>query len=130
MTDFGRAECCGGEDAEAALAYCLKRLTPTHRVVDDSHFGVSVRVCPSCGQQFVVIFTEFVDWSGGDDSQYFDIVPVTGDEAASLVAASGVDLAALGALGAGRRRLSSDWPAGGSKTISWRTGAFTVTEGH
>ncbi|MDI2129570.1 hypothetical protein [Yinghuangia seranimata] len=130
MIEFGRVECCGGEDAEAALEYCFSRLTSEHRVVEDSHFGVSVRVCPSCGQRFVVIFTEFVDWSGGDDAQYFDIVPVTEDEAAAVVAGNGADLAALGALGAGRRRLSSGWPTGGVKTISWRTGAFNVTEGH
>jgi hypothetical protein len=128
--EFGRSECCGGDDAEAAAAYCFSRLTTTHRVVSDSHFGVSLRECPNCGQQFVVIFTEFVDWSGGDDAQYFDIVPLTGDEAAALVAEQNLDLGALGALGAGRRRLSVDWPTGAAKRTLWRTGPFPVTEGH
>jgi hypothetical protein len=130
-TDFGCARCYG-DDAQTVLAYYYERgLESDQRVVDDSHFGVSLRHCRECGQRFVWIFSEFVDWTGGEDAQYSDIVPVTADEAATVAAAGeDVDLRYLGSLGAGRRRLCSDWPTGGDKRIRWGYGVFWVTEGH
>jgi hypothetical protein len=125
--DLG-CEKCYGEDAETVLAYCIKNLETTHRINDDSHFGVSLRKCPECGQRFVSIFTEFVDWHGGDDAQYFDIVPVTPIEAKYIVATEHL-VRDLGKLGHRRRRVSSDWPTGGSKQISWKRGEFHVEEG-
>jgi hypothetical protein len=123
---------CYGDDAEATLAQFGRGGLETDRViVDDSHFIVSLRGCPSCGQAFISVFTEFVDRSGGDDAQYRDIVPVTPDEAAAVLAqGEQVDLRFLGSLGEGRRRLSSDWPTGGERRVEWRTGAFHVQEGH
>jgi hypothetical protein len=126
---FGCAACYG-ENAEAVLAYCLGNLKQTHRLIDRNHFGVSLRACQACGQDFVTIFTEFVDWSGGEDAQYFDVVPVSPADAAFLAAkGDGVGLGELGALGAGRRHVASDWPTGAPKRISWKHGAFTVIEG-
>jgi len=49
---------CYGDDPVAAWDYKLKTLTT---LVDESHFGVSMRSCPSCGQRFVHVFAEFVD---------------------------------------------------------------------
>lgn len=130
MTEFGCARCCG-EDALTALAFCTTRLRETHRLVNRSHFGISLRECPECGQAFAAIFSEFVDWTGGEDAQYFDYVPLTRAEVTSLAAqGSGVDLAELGALGSVRRRLASSWPTGAEKTISWRTDSLSVREGH
>ncbi|WP_328450005.1 MULTISPECIES: hypothetical protein [unclassified Amycolatopsis] len=130
MTEFGCARCYG-KDALTAMAFCTTRLRETHRLVQQSHFGVSLRECPECGQAFASIFTEFVDWTGGEDAQFFDIVPLTGTEVISLAAqGSGVDLVTLGALGSRRRRLSSAWPTGGAKTISWKSEPLSVREGH
>ncbi|HEY3470752.1 MAG TPA: hypothetical protein VGL47_36840 [Amycolatopsis sp.] len=130
MSEFGCARCCG-DDALTALAYCTTRLRETHRLVERSHFGVSLRECPECAQAFVAIFTEFVDWTGGEDAQFFDVVPLTAAEVTSLAAqGSGVDLVKLGALGSARRRLASDWPTGGEKTIAWRSGPLSVREGY
>ena len=130
MTEFGCARCYG-KDALTALAFCTTRLRETHRLVERSHFGISLRECPECGQRFVAIFTEFVDWTGGEDSQYFDVVPLTGAEAEKLAAqGKDVDLDALGALGSTRRRLASDWPTGAGKTISWKSGPLSVEEGY
>jgi hypothetical protein len=130
MTEFGCAR-CSGEDALTALAFCTTRLRETHRLVEQSHFGVSLRECPECRQAFVAIFTEFVDWAGGEDAQYFDIVPLTGTEVTSLATQGpGVDLVTLGALGSVRRRLSSAWPTGEDKTIAWRTDSLSVREGY
>jgi hypothetical protein len=127
---FGCTECYG-EDAAATLEFTRKHFTTTHRLISESHYGVSVRVCQKCGQQFVAIFTEFVDWSGGEDAQYFDVVPVTPEEAAEAIAADeDVTTSFLGSLGTGRKHLASDWPTGGPHRIYWGNGAFWVREGH
>lgn len=129
MTEFGCAR-CSGEDALTALAFCTTRLRETHRLVEQSHFGVSLRECPECRQGFAAIFTEFVARSG-EDAQYFDFVPLTPGEVTSLAAqGSRVDLARLGALGSVRRRLSSSWPTGAEKRIGWRTDPLSVREGY
>jgi hypothetical protein len=130
MTEFGCARCCGA-DALTALAFCTTRLRETHRLVDRAQFGVSLRECPECGQAFVMIFTAFADRAGGEDAPYFDYVPLTAAEVTSLATrGSAVSRAELGAVGSARRRLSSAWPAGGNKLISWRTDALSVREGY
>lgn len=125
--NFGCTKCYG-DDADAAYD---RGREPVHTLIDDSHFGVSIQSCATCGQRFVVIFTEIVDWVGGDDSQYCDILPVTEQEAADLARQEeNVDLRALGMLGDGRRRLVMEYPRGGEKRVLWKTGAFTVYPGH
>lgn len=124
---FG-CDLCFGDDADAAHAH---RREPVHELIDDSHFMVSIRRCPACRQQFVSIFTEFVDWTDGDDPQYTDLVPITDDEAGDLVRqGQNVDLRVLEALGAGRRRLVTNYPKGGPKSVFWATGGLSVQRGH
>jgi hypothetical protein len=131
LTDFGCERCYGDDAATASAHYRAGGLETQRRIVDDPHFIVSLRRCVACGQAFVSIFTEFVDWSGGDDAQYSDIVPVTSEEAATVVSqGENVEVRFLGSLGEGRRRLSSDWPTGGERRLAWRTGAFWVQPGH
>lgn len=131
MTAFG-CDRCYGDDADAVARYFSSGgLETDHMVVDDSHFIVSQRRCTACDQTFVSIFTEFVDWSGGDDAQYQDIVPVTPEEADAVLAhGDPADTRFLGSLGAGRRRLAWDWPTGGRQRFGWRSGEFEVQEGH
>lgn len=109
-------ERCFGEDA--LTAWSLER-EHTDLLVDESHFAITIEACPFCGQQFVWIFTEFVDWEDGDDKQYWDVLPVT-DEEAAIVREQGakLDLHYLMALGAERRHLKADdhgirWTGGG-----------------
>jgi hypothetical protein len=124
-------EQCYGEDAGAVLGWCRTNLTIVRRIVSDSHFGVSVRVCPGREQQFVAIFTEFVDWSGGDDAQYFDIVPVTAVELAEIGQAADGELTTdLGLLGAGRKHVASAHPTGEAGRVFWKHGTFSVQEGY
>ncbi|MEV4315116.1 hypothetical protein [Actinocrispum sp. NPDC049592] len=128
--DFGCGSCYG-EDPGAVLEYSRGGLVITQRLISDSHFGVSVRRCTNCGQQFIAIFTEFVDWSGGDDAQYFDIVPVTPEEADEAIAAGeNVSTSFLSNLGTGRRHLASDYPTGGPHRLNWLTGPLTVEQGY
>jgi hypothetical protein len=115
-TEFGCAYCYG-DDAQAVSVYYDNGGLETERlIVDDPHFLVSLPRCRRCAQGFVSIFTEFVDWEGGDDAQYRDVVPVTPAETAIVVEqGEDVDLRYLGSLGEGRRRLSTDWPTGDQK---------------
>jgi len=72
---------CYGEDPRAAWAYYEEGLAVERELVGDSHFLVQLRRCADCGQQFVWIFGEAVDWKGGDDAQRREIVPVSATEA-------------------------------------------------
>lgn len=130
MTESFGCERCGSPDPDTAWAWFRDGTDTTHTVVDDSHFIVSVRRCRACGQPFLSVFTEFVDWTGGDDAQYRDIVPVTADEVEELLRyGETVDPGWLGSLGRDRRRLSTDWPTGGAFRVGWRRGGFTVRPG-
>ena len=112
---FGCDLCCGEDAAEAWTA---KRKHETV-LLDYSHFAISIERCDSCGQAFVRIFTEFVDWEEGDDPQYWDLLPVTEAEREVLIAQAGEpDLKYLMTLGADRRHLKADdhgfrWAGGG-----------------
>lgn len=119
---------CFGEVAAAAESHRRKSV---HSLIDESHFIVSIVRCEACHQQFVSIFTEFVDWVDGDDPQYRDVVPITDDEATDLVRqGAAVDLHILEALGAGRRRLVMSYPKGGARRVFWATGGLSVRRGH
>lgn len=129
-TSFGCAACYGG-DAEAVHEYYLSGgLAIDDRLAGESHFGVTLRHCTRCQQQFLFVFTEFVDWDGGEDDQYTDVVPISAEEAAQARERA-EDLAFLGSLGDGRRRLSTAWPrTAKEKTVAWRTGAFRIRPGY
>ena len=48
-----------------------------HALIDDSHFHVLIASCPSCGQPFLWVFSELIDWQSGDDSQGWTLMPLT-----------------------------------------------------
>ena len=119
---------CFGDDAAAAWDHKLQsRIT----LIDEYHFDVALRLCPACGQQFVCIFTEFVDWADGDDPQYCDRLPLT-DSVADALAAQGtaVDLKQIEELGRNRRRLKMDHPKGQPRRVAWANGGLSVYPGH
>jgi hypothetical protein len=124
---FGCDACCHA-DADAAWRYQRDGCAPTHVLVDEPHLTVVLRACRACGQAFVSVTTEFVGVVG-DDSLYRTVVPVTDVERQALLD-SPVDLRRIGELGADRRCLNVDWPAGGAYRAHWRTGSFTVVEGY
>lgn len=123
---------CYGEDPQAAWRHCRTGLERTAELVDESHFMVSIRRCGICSQHYLWIFTEMVDWAGGEDAQHHLVVPVTVDEATALVEQGGdPDLTALGALGHDRRYLVVDWPTGArDQRITWSSGRFVIMPGH
>ena len=109
----------------AADAAATARRTLTHEadLVDESHFHVMIRVCPSCSQRFVSVFTEMIDWVDSDDPQYWTVLPVTDAEAAELVKqGSALTEDALDGLGSGRKCLRVDYPKGEQPRSHWGTG--------
>ncbi len=38
------------------------KFTPVAKLVDESHFDISILACPVCGQRCVSIFTEMIDF--------------------------------------------------------------------
>ncbi|MFI5776838.1 hypothetical protein [Nocardia sp. NPDC051570] len=125
---FGCAACYS-EDAQACWLHFQDRCRREHTLVDDSHFIVGLLRCPQCGQRFVSVFTEFIDWVGGEDPQYTTIMPLTEAEATTLIDGSR-PIPAIGALGSDRRYLTRDWPSGEPPTLTWALGPFHVAEGH
>lgn len=133
----GCARCFAGD---AGLARELTNQLPVwHSLADDSHFIVSVRRCPDCSQHYLRIFIEFVDWEGGDDAQYQDTFPLTGEEAHAIAAMgqdidpSHDDLRYLGSLAAGRWHLSSGWPSGQQRpftSLGLCPGPLHISQGH
>jgi hypothetical protein len=130
-TEFGCTRCYG-DDARATWTYCAEHLVIERYLVDDFHFIVQLRRCPTCSQPFVWVLTESVDWVLGDDGQYRDVVPVTTAEA-QMLARRGEDLDAafVESLGRNRRYLQVDWPTGQrQERIRWGKGELLVMPGH
>jgi len=118
---FG-CEKCWPFSAEAADE-AWRTLIPVVELIDESHFHVMIRECSGCSQKFISIFTEMIDWSEGDDPQYWTLMPITEDEAADLMRrGDSVTEEVLNSLGKGRRSLQHDHPKGKPTRICWGVG--------
>ena len=64
-----------------------------------------------------------IDWAGGDDAQYWQLLPITEPEAANLLE-QGESLmeTKLEALGTGRRALHRDYPSAAAPRVFWKSG--------
>lgn len=118
---------CPGCWPEAAEAAWQARRQLETLIVDESHFVAAVLGCASCGQRFLYLMTEMIDWVDGDDPQDWFMMPVTPDEARTLVAAGerGLD-AAIGALDKERRSLHRGAPKGAPIRLSWTRGIWII----
>ena len=117
---FGCAACW---PAAAEAAWEATGLTHVGDVIDESHFHVTIVACPSCLQHFVSVFTETIDWDGGDDPQYWTLLPITAAESADLLERrDSVSERMLNALGPARRSLRLEHPKGSDRRIFWGTG--------
>lgn len=120
---FGCAECWPAS-AEAAWE-ASRSLVQGQELIDDSHLGVMIRSCPRCGQRFAAVFLEHIDWQGGDDAQYWTLMPITEAESAELVAMNkAAAIARLNGLPSQRRCLQRDHPTGGPDQLSWGSGLW------
>ena len=120
---FGCAR-CAGEDAAAAWEAMQSKRGPS--LVQESHFSIRITEC-SCGQAFVVVFTERMDFNNGEDEQDWLAVPLTSEERSKLTAASEAELPGLVTkLGRERRFLVRSYPPGAGISAWWRTGGFMI----
>jgi hypothetical protein len=98
-----------------------------HTFVDESHFGVLLRQCSRCGQSFLGIFTETIDWVDGNDPQDYVLCPVDDTEADLLISrAAEVDEDYIDALGWTRRLLFYYNPTSGRARTWWSTDRLQV----
>ena len=118
---FGCDRCWVGD---ADRTWELRRKLPIRaELVDDSHFIVTMLSCEGCGQRYISILVEQVDWVDGDDPQYWSFMPVTEAEADVLQASGRAGLAArLEEVAPGRQSLRVDYPKGGPQRIYWGRG--------
>lgn len=120
---------CAGADARLALlAIRANGAAPsgwTGMLIDDSHFIVRVARCGVCGRAWLSVFTESIDWTGGDDSQRWMYTPLSEEEVGTIRAmseqAGGVSEADLMKFGKGERTLIRDWPSGKDETVEWKS---------
>ena len=119
---------CWPASAEACYKALMNDLAFERRLIDESHFGVWVRSCRHCGQKFLQVFTELIDWEGGDDSQDWTLLPISEIEASTLVSQGGsISEATLRALGIGRKSLGHIHARGEpDATTYWATGILVL----
>jgi hypothetical protein len=130
MRRFGCGHCYASANP-ASQAEQLGVLEKVSVLVDKSHFDVSVRRCTYCGQQFVFVWTEFVDLSG-QDPQYWTLIPVDDAELEAIIAMGRrPDLEYIGSLGLDRRCLAYNHPRDSAATWNWVENTRQwLTEGH
>ncbi len=115
---------CWPTDAEAAHA-ASRGLKTVAQLIDESHYHVTIRACHQCGQAFLAVFTETIDWTEGEDPQYWTLLPIQSEEARDLISqGETVSEAAINSLGKGRRCLQHDYPKGKPPRTIWGLGFF------
>jgi hypothetical protein len=106
---------CLPDDAAAAWEAQRGHVTLA-RPVDESHHSVTLLACRHCGQRFVKVFAETIDWVDGEDPQHWRLMPVSAEEAGQLMA--GPDPVAL----PHRRSVAVDHPKEREATVHWGWG--------
>ena len=121
--EFG-CDLCWPADARAAWG-ARAGLSRVKELIDESHFIVAILACPRCAQRYVSVFTEVIDWEGGNDPQYWTLLPITGAEAEGLIQqAASLNELSLNALGRERRSLQRDNPKAAPPRVFWGSGIF------
>lgn len=112
-------------DPDPAIARTAKR-DLVSMLVDESHFIVSVLSCAECGQKFLSVFTEQIDWAGGDDSQARTLVPLDEDGAQQLLSQTTWDESRLLDLEISARMLVWTHPTGQTPSVVWVEGPLQI----
>lgn len=67
---------CVSPDAEIAYAAVTGNTEHVKQVANQSHFWLDFTKCKSCGRHFMCVFTELINWNGGNDSMANAWVPL------------------------------------------------------
>ena len=118
---FGPCICVGDDIVAASEA--IRKAEHIVMLVDESHFGVSILRCIRCGQHFLSLFCERVDWADSNDPQTRVVVAVSEDEVQRLQTANiaADEYAILDIVANERRFLYHDMPKGAPETLVWKT---------
>jgi hypothetical protein len=113
---------CWPSAAEAAWK-ARQGLVLTAELIYESHYHVMILACLQCGQQFLSVFTEMIDWVHSDDAQYWQVIPLTESEAAALTGRGpALTEHEINAVGRGRQSLMRDYPTGQGPREFWGKG--------
>jgi len=118
---------CVGDDCAAAKD-AVRKAGRIVELVDESHFMAAIRQCAHCGQPFLTLFCERVDWANGDDPQTWIAVPVDEGEAQQLrgAAVAANENVMLDIIAGERRFLYHDMPKGAPDRLEWRRGRLFI----
>lgn len=120
MSQFGCDKCWS---ADASEAWEAVQSTPIEMyLIDESHYIVSIRACPSCSQRYLQVTTETVDWKDGEDPIYRTIIPIDNAERVRLTTSKPLDTSVIEAVGTRRCSLKYAWPKGQDPSTYWGTG--------
>jgi hypothetical protein len=122
MNEYGCEKCWSSKAFEAWEA--VKSIPIEARLIDESHYIVIVRACPSCSQRYLQVTTETVDWENGEDPIHRTIVPIDDGERANLTAGAPPDTDIIEGVGMGRQSLEYDWPKDRKPDVYWSTGVY------
>lgn len=108
---------------EAVTAWNLIKDVPIEeRLIDEPHFIVLIRSCPSCSQSYLQTTTEVVDCQDGEDPVARTAIPIDDEERARLLATQPLGEETIEGIGIGRQSLRYDWPKGKGPTLFWGIG--------
>ena len=80
MSQCGCDKCWASEASKAWKA--VTSIPIEEYLIDESHYIVSIRNCPSCSQRYLQVTTETVDWTDGEDPIFRTIIPIDDEERA------------------------------------------------
>jgi len=120
MSEYGCEECWS---SEASAAWRAVTSIPIQAyLIDESHYIVSIRVCPSCSQHYLQVTTETVDWKDGEDPIYRTIIPIDDAERTKLTSRECLDADVIESVGVGRQSLKFGWLKNQEPSTYWGTG--------
>ena len=120
---FGCPQCSPAAADEAWAA--VREFDNVAHLVEESHFSVSIRACPACGQRFADVFTERIDWVNGEDPQSCVVVPITAEESDQLTT-SGGNVRLIETFGRNRRYLRWNYPSDQGQSVGWAEGNLWI----
>ncbi len=120
MSDYGCEKCWSTEASEAWRA--VTNIPIQTYLIDESHYIVSIRVCPSCSQHYLQVTTETIDWSDGEDPIYRTIIPIDDAERTELTSSKRLDVNIIEGVGVGRQSLRFDRPKNQEPSTYWGKG--------